>query len=129
MRSLDLIKSSSSKTKWLERITYFDDLITDYNKQVTENFSKQNKIDSLEEKIVILDSRANEIESNLKQTEKDYDEVLKKYMNEKDKNKENLKEIRKLNKTIEFLKTNKRAPSLEELKDYQFKRKKSVSKW
>ena len=128
MRSLDLIKSSSSKTKWLERITYFDDLITDYNKQVTENFSKQNKIDSLEEKIVILDSRANEIESNLKQTEKDYDEVLKKYMNEKDKNKENLKEIRKLNKTIEFLKTNKRAPSLEELKDYQFKRKKSVSK-
>ena len=128
MRNLDLIKSSSSKTKWLERITYFDDLITDYNKQVTENFSKQNKIDSLEEKIVILDSRANEIESNLKQTEKDYDEVLKKYMNEKDKNKENLKEIRKLNKTIEFLKTNKRAPSLEDLKDYQFKRKKSVSK-
>lgn len=128
MRSLDLIKSSSSKTKWLERITYFDDLITDYNKQVTENFSKQNKIDSLEEKIVILDSRANEMESNLKQTEKNYDEILKKYMNEKDKNKENLKEIRKLNKTIEFLKTNKRAPSLEELKDYQFKRKKSVSK-
>lgn len=37
-------------------------------------------------------------------------------------------EIKNLNERIEFLKTNRRAPSIEELKDYDFKRKKSVTK-
>lgn len=38
------------------------------------------------------------------------------------------KEINNLNERIEFLKTNRRAPNIEELKDYKYKRKKSVTK-
>ena len=38
------------------------------------------------------------------------------------------KEIKNLNERIDFLKNNRRAPSIEELKDYDFKRKKSVAK-
>ena len=136
MRSLDLIKSSNGKTKWTERIVYFDDLVSDYNKQVAENFKKQAIIDNLEEKNISLSTEKGNIlknlaesEYNLKQTETDYDGLLKKYELEKSKNNKNQKKIGELNNTIDFLKNNKRAPSLEELKDYQFKRKRSISKW
>lgn len=37
-------------------------------------------------------------------------------------------ETKNLNERIDFLKTNRRAPSIEELKDYKYKRKKSVAK-
>lgn len=37
------------------------------------------------------------------------------------------KQINKLEMQVEFLKTNRRSPSLEELKDYELKRKRSVN--
>lgn len=46
----------------------------------------------------------------------------------KSKNKKLEEENKNLKETIEFLKNNRRAPNIEELKDYKFKRKKSVTK-
>ena len=128
MRSLDIIKASKNKTSWRERIVYFDKLLTDYNKQVIENFTKQTRIDNRDELIIYQDSKIKELEEKLKNLSKENEKLIKKYNSEKEEIKEKLKEIEELNQKINFLKNNKRAPSIEELKDYQYKRKRSVSK-
>ncbi len=150
MRTLDQIKLSDAKTNFIERIKYFEDLKDDYKTQVSECFLKQEKIrnlnksydndlkqkDVLENQVIDLSEKNLELEKEIEKLKKEnlkisksYEEQLDKYVSEKNRNDQILKEMDKLNKTIDFLKNNKRAPSLNELKDYQFGRgKRSVKK-
>lgn len=150
MRSLEQIKISDAKTNFIERIKYFEDLKDDYKTQVNECFIKQEKIrnlnksydadlkqkDILENQVIDLSEKNLELEKEIEKLKKEnlrisksFEEQLDKYVSEKNRNDQILKEMDKLNKTIDFLKNNKRAPSLTELKDYQFGRgKRSVKK-
>lgn len=150
MRTLDQIKLSDAKTNFIERIKYFEDLKDDYKTQVNECFIKQEKIrnlnksydadlkqkDILENQVIDLSEKNLELEKEIEKLKKEnlrisksFEEQLDKYVSEKNRNDQILKEMDKLNKTIDFLKNNKRAPSLTELKDYQFGRgKRSVKK-
>ena len=82
---------------------------------------KTNQIKSLKKDISLLESKLNTKEKQRRKAAGSVGGC-------KIKIKKLEEEIKNLNERIEFLKTNRRAPSIEELKDYKYKRKKSVSK-
>lgn len=107
-----------------------------------ENFNKQKKIGLLNNEILELKSKVTNLTVELNETEhqrrKSIGKVgglkakinsqekeisnLKKYLEEKDKL------LADANRKVDFLKNNRRSPNLEELKDYEQRRKRSIYK-
>lgn len=104
------------KKEWEKQNAEIDKLTTDRNR-------KQNTIELLKEHI-------EELETIKKGFEKTIDKMSVELQDKETQRRKTAaklggyqKEINKLKQQVEFLKTNRRAPNLEELKDYQLRRK------
>lgn len=106
----NLASYEESEKEYLEKIADLKKDLYDYTKKATDEKEK------LKEDLAVAKFKIKRLESDLKQKEKQRHTAASKIGGY-------VTEINKLKDTIEFLKKHRRAPSLDELKDYTLRRK------
>lgn len=137
MRSLSMILITDSKSNIIERIRYFEEFREDYKHQLQEGSTKQEtiraknrEIKNLSRRIAYLEPKLEYLENNqesnqkrIRHLEKEINDYEKLYNQTLDKLIKETNDNQELKRRVDFLKNHRRAPSLEEIKDYELKRK------
>lgn len=129
--------------EWLvKRTSTYKELEQTLTSVNIENFNKQKKIGLLNNEIIDLKSKVTNLTVELNEREHQRRASagkvggLKAKINSQEKEISNLKEqleekdklLADANRKVDFLKNNRRSPNLEELKDYEQRRKRSIYK-